>query len=172
MLSKESNDRLTRVGPGTPMGNLMRRYWHPIAAATQLETEPVLGVKILGESLALYRSPNGELGLMAERCPHRGASMVYGIPEDGGLRCPYHGWKFSNEGACLEQPAEPEASTFRHRVRTPAYPVEEMGGLIWAYLGPAPTPVHDISLERHRTRAGWHSPNHWCTRGEAQRSLP
>ena len=75
---------------------------------------------------------------MAERCPHRGASMVYGIPEDGGLRCPYHGWKFSDEGVCLEQPAEPENSTFKHRVRIPRYPVQELGGLIWAYLGPAP----------------------------------
>ena len=104
------------------MGNLLRRYWHPIATATELEKEPVLAVKLLGENLALYRSPDGELGLMAERCPHRGASMVYGIPEDGGLRCPYHGWKFSNEGVCLEQPAEPENSTFKHRVRIPAYP--------------------------------------------------
>jgi len=73
------------------MGNLMRRYWHPVAAASQLDIEPVLAVKILGENLALYRSPDGDLGLVAERCPHRGASMVYGIPEDGGLRCPYHG---------------------------------------------------------------------------------
>ncbi len=141
MLTKEANDRLTQVGPGTPMGNLLRRYWHPVAATAELEKEPVLAVKILGENLALYRSPDGEIGLMAERCPHRGASMVYGIPEDGGLRCPYHGWKFSDEGVCLEQPAEPENSTFKHRVRIPAYPVQELGGLIFAYLGPAPVPL-------------------------------
>ena len=141
MLTKEANERLTRVGPGTPMGNLLRRYWHPVTTAIELSKEPVLSVKLLGENLALYRSPNGELGLMAERCPHRGASMVYGIPEDGGLRCPYHGWKFSDEGVCLEQPAEPEESTFKHRVRIPAYPVQELGGLIWAYLGPAPAPL-------------------------------
>ncbi|HEX3247673.1 MAG TPA: Rieske 2Fe-2S domain-containing protein, partial [Chloroflexota bacterium] len=141
MLTKEANERLTRVGPGTPMGNLMRRYWHAIATAAELDQEPVLSVKVLGENLALYRSPHGELGLMAERCPHRGASMVYGIPEDGGLRCPYHGWKFSSEGVCLEQPAEPENSTFKHRVRIPAYPVQELGGLIWAYLGPEPVPL-------------------------------
>jgi 5,5'-dehydrodivanillate O-demethylase len=86
MLSKDANDRLTRVGPGTPMGNLLRRYWHPVATTAQLAKEPVLPVKLLGENLALYRSPTGELGLVAERCPHRGASLVYGIPEDGGLR--------------------------------------------------------------------------------------
>ncbi len=141
MLTKEANERLTRVGPGTPMGNLLRRYWHPITTVIELEKEPVLAVKLLGENLALYRSPDGALGLVAERCPHRGASMVYGIPEDGGLRCPYHGWKFSDEGVCLEQPAEPAESTFRHRVRIPAYPVQELGGLIWAYLGPAPAPL-------------------------------
>src|SRR5215213_859274 len=141
MLTSEANRLLTQVGPGTPMGNLLRRYWHAIATTVELEKEPVLGVKILGENLALYRSPNGEIGLTAERCPHRGASMVYGIPEDGGLRCPYHGWKFSEEGVCLEQPAEPENSTFKHRVRIPAYPVQELGGLVWAYLGPAPVPL-------------------------------
>jgi len=141
MLTHEANERLTRVGPGTPMGNLMRRYWHPVATTVELDKEPVLPVKLLGENLALYREPDGTLGLMAERCPHRGASMVYGIPEEGGLRCPYHGWKFNGEGACTEQPAEPENSTFKHRVRIPAYPAQELGGLIWAYLGPAPAPL-------------------------------
>jgi len=141
MLTREANLRLAQVGPGTPGGNLLRRYWYPVATEAELQQEPVLAVKLLGENLALYRSPNGELGLVAERCPHRGASMVYGIPEEGGLRCPYHGWKFSDEGTCLEQPAEPEDSTFKHRVRIPAYPVQSMGGLIWAYLGPAPAPL-------------------------------
>lgn len=141
MLTKEANDRLTRVGPGTPGGNLLRRYWWPISTHAELVKEPVRAVRLLGENLALYRSPNGELGLNAERCPHRGASMAYGIPEDDGLRCPYHGWKFDREGTCLEQPAEPADSTFKHRVRIPAYPVQEMGGLIWAYLGPAPVPL-------------------------------
>ncbi|MFN0073388.1 MAG: Rieske 2Fe-2S domain-containing protein [Chloroflexota bacterium] len=141
MLTKEANERLTRIGPGTPMGNVMRRYWHPIATSGELAEEPVLAVKLLGENLVLYRSPNGDLGMVAERCPHRGASMAYGIPEDGGLRCPYHGWKFSSEGACLEQPAEPQDSTFKHRVRIPAYPVQELAGMIWAYLGPEPVPL-------------------------------
>jgi 5,5'-dehydrodivanillate O-demethylase len=141
MLTREANERLTRVGPGTLMGNLMRRYWHPIATVEEVNKEPVLQVKLLGENLALYRSPNGELGLMSVRCPHRGASMAYGIPEDGGLRCPYHGWKFDSEGACTEQPAEPADSTFKHRVRIPAYPVKELAGMIFAYLGPAPVPL-------------------------------
>jgi 5,5'-dehydrodivanillate O-demethylase oxygenase subunit len=141
MLTKEMNERLTRVGPGTPMGDLLRRYWHPIATAAELAQEPVLAVKLLGENLALYQTETGELGLIAQRCPHRGASMVYGIPEEDGLRCPYHGWKFDAIGRCLDQPAEPPESTFKHRVRVPAYPVQELGGLIWAYLGPEPAPL-------------------------------
>jgi 5,5'-dehydrodivanillate O-demethylase len=129
------------VGPGTPMGNLLRRYWHPVATVAELAKESVMAVKLLGENLALYRAPDGTLGLMAERCPHRGASMAYGIPENGGLRCPYHGWIFNNEGGCVDMPAEPAESSFKHRVRIPAYPVQEMGGLIWAYLGPEPAPL-------------------------------
>jgi 5,5'-dehydrodivanillate O-demethylase len=155
MLTTDANKLLTQVGPGTPMGNVLRRYWHPVATAIELAREPVLAVELLGENLALYRSPNGDLGLTAERCPHRGASMAYGIPEDGGLRCPYHGWKFSAEGQCLEMPAEPEDSTFKHRVRIPAYPVQEMGGLIWAYLGPAPVPLlprYDLFVVQDRIR--------------------
>jgi 5,5'-dehydrodivanillate O-demethylase oxygenase subunit len=141
MLTKEQNERLTRVGPGTPMGDLLRRYWHPVATVPELDAEPVIAVRVLGENLALYRTEQGDLGLVAERCPHRGASLAYGIPEDDGLRCPYHGWKFDAVGRCLEQPAEPPESTFKHRVRIPAYPVQEMGGLIWAYLGPDPAPL-------------------------------
>jgi 5,5'-dehydrodivanillate O-demethylase oxygenase subunit len=141
MLSKEMNERLTRVGPGSPLGNLLRRYWYPIARTPELIDEPVLAVTLLGENLALYRSENGDLGLVSQRCPHRGASLAYGIPETDGLRCPYHGWKFDRTGTCLEQPAEPFDSTFNQRVRIPAYPVQELGGLIWAYLGPEPVPL-------------------------------
>jgi 5,5'-dehydrodivanillate O-demethylase oxygenase subunit len=141
MLSKQANERLTRVGMGTPMGELLRRYWHPIATIPELTAEPVLAVTVLGENLALYRTETGDLGLVAQRCPHRGASLAYGIPESDGLRCAYHGWKFDRAGSCLEQPAEPEDSTFRERIKIPAYPVQEMGGLIWAYLGPEPAPL-------------------------------
>jgi 5,5'-dehydrodivanillate O-demethylase len=141
MLSKEMNERLTRLGPDTPLGNLLRRYWYPIARTPELDEEPVLAVTLLGENLALYRTEAGQLGLVAQRCPHRGASLAYGIPEEDGLRCPYHGWKFDRAGKCLEQPAEPDDSTFKERVRIPAYPVQELGGLIWAYLGPEPVPL-------------------------------
>ena len=141
MLTKEANERLTQVGLGTPMGALLRRYWHPVATLPELVAEPVLAVTVLGENLALYRTEGGDLGLVAQRCPHRGASLAYGIPEADGLRCAYHGWKFNGRGTCLEQPAEPGDSTFKDRVHVPAYPVQEMGGLIWAYLGPTPTPL-------------------------------
>lgn len=141
MLTRELNQQLTRVGPSTPCGDLLRRYWWPVAVAAQLDEEPVLPVRLLGESLALYRSPAGALGLVAQRCPHRGASLAYGIPEDTGLRCPYHGWIFDSTGACLDMPAEPPGSTFKHRVRIPAYPVRDLGGLIFAYLGPEPVPL-------------------------------
>jgi 5,5'-dehydrodivanillate O-demethylase len=141
MLSKQVNERLTQVSAGTPMGELLRRYWHPVATVPELDAEPVLAVTILGENLALFRSESGELGLVAQRCPHRGASLAYGIPEEDGLRCPYHGWKFSRGGQCVEQPAEPADSTFKDRIVVPAYPVQEMGGLLWAYLGPEPAPL-------------------------------
>jgi nitrite reductase/ring-hydroxylating ferredoxin subunit len=106
MLKVTENERLTRVGPGTPMGELMRRYWHPIAAVAELDDNPVKHVKLLGESLVLYRDRQGRLGLIGDTCPHRRASMLYGVPEDEGLRCPYHGWLFSETGQCLEMPAE------------------------------------------------------------------
>jgi len=141
MLTKEANERLTQVGLGTPMGALLRRYWHPVATLPELIAEPVLAVTILGENLALYRTEEGKMGLVAQRCPHRGASLAYGIPEADGLRCAYHGWKFDGRGNCLEQPAEPTDSTFNERVHIPAYPVQELGGLIWAYLGPTPAPL-------------------------------
>jgi 5,5'-dehydrodivanillate O-demethylase len=141
MLSKEMNERLTRVGPGTPLGNLLRRYWFPIARTPELVEEPVLAVTLLGENLALFRSDSGKLGLVAQRCPHRGASLAYGIPEEGGIRCAYHGWCFDRTGQCIEQPAEPADSTFKDRIQVPAYPVQELGGFVWAYLGPRPVPL-------------------------------
>ena len=138
MLTAEQNQLLTRVGPGTPCGELMRRYWHPIAATSELDGGRWnKRVRLLGEDLVLFRDQQGRLGLVAEQCPHRRASLAFGIPTKDGIRCPYHGWEFSRTGACLSQPNEPEKSAFRHKVKTPAYPVEQMGGMIWAYLGPA-----------------------------------
>jgi 5,5'-dehydrodivanillate O-demethylase len=140
MLKESENDALTRVGPGTLMGDLMRRYWQPIAGTSDLEKNPVKAVRILGDSLTLYRDRRQQLGLIGQRCAHRGVDMKFGIPEPDGLRCPYHGWLFDGTGQCLETPLEPEDSTFAERTRIPAYPVREMGGLIWAYLGPTPVP--------------------------------
>src|SRR6266581_6417449 len=141
MLTVKENERLTRVGPGTPTGELLRRYWQPIGAAVELDDNPVRHVKILGESLVLYRDRLGHLGLIGDTCPHRRTSMLYGIPEDEGLRCPYHGWLFNHTGQCIEMPAEAPDSTFPCRVKTTAYPVEELCGLIYAYLGPQPVPL-------------------------------
>ena len=143
MLTAEENERLTRVGPGTPMGNLMRCYWQPIAAASQLETQPTRPIRLLGENLVLYKDRQGRYGLIGDRCPHRRVNMVYGIPDDEGLRCPYHGWLFNQDGRCVEQPyekTEDPSEAFKEKVCTTAYPVQELGGLIFAYLGPEPVP--------------------------------
>jgi 5,5'-dehydrodivanillate O-demethylase len=144
MLSAEDNATLTRVGRGTPMGELMRRYWQPIAAIAQLDEHPTLPVRLMGEDLVLYRDTQGRYGLLDRHCAHRRADLAYGTVEACGLRCHYHGWLFDTEGACLEQPfeeaARPEAR-FKDKIRLAAYPVEAKGGLLWAYLGPAPAPL-------------------------------
>ena len=141
MITAEQNETLTRVGPGTRMGALLRRYWHPIAGAEEMKERWTLRVRILGEDLVLFRDRSGRLGLIEEQCPHRRASLAYGVPEADGIRCPYHGWKFDAEGRCLEQPNETERHALKDKVATGAYPVQELGGLIFAYLGPAPTPL-------------------------------
>jgi phthalate 4,5-dioxygenase len=139
VLSRADNDLLTRVGPGTPMGNLLRRFWQPFALASELarpDSDP-LRVRILGEDLVGFRDTGGAVGLLAANCPHRGASLFFGRNEESGIRCVYHGWKFSTSGACLDMPNEPAESDFRTRVRAVAYPCQERGGVLWAYLGPA-----------------------------------
>jgi len=141
MLTPEQNEMLTRVGPGTPMGELMRRYWHPIATCQELKEKPVKAVCILGEQLTLYRDRRGRLGLIGQRCAHRRVDLKFGIPEDEGLRCPYHGWMYDAGGRCIEQPAEVAGSDFQKGIKLPSYPVDELGGLIWTYLGPPPAPL-------------------------------
>jgi 5,5'-dehydrodivanillate O-demethylase len=142
MLTREENEQLTRVGHGTPCGELLRRYWHPVAAAGELTDEkPIRAVKILGEELVVYRDKSGKYGLVGEHCPHRLASLSYGRVDEQGIRCPYHGWKFDWTGKCLEQPAEPPGSTFKDRIKHIAYPVEYLGGLVFAYLGAEPAPL-------------------------------
>ncbi|WP_273368659.1 Rieske 2Fe-2S domain-containing protein, partial [Alicyclobacillus herbarius] len=119
----------------------MRRYWIPVAAEVELERKWTKKVRILGEDLVLYRDRSGELGLIAERCPHRGASLAYGIPEQDGIRCPYHGWCFNHKGECTDQPNEPEDTNFAKKIRVSGYRVEKLGGLIFAYMGPEPAPL-------------------------------
>ena len=126
---------LTEVGPGTPCGELMRRYWHPIALSENVGPTPQ-NIRILGEDLILFRDGGGRAGLLYPRCAHRGTTLYYGKVEERGIRCCYHGWLFDAEGRCLEQPCEPDLGKHRDNVRQPWYPVEERYGLIFAYLGP------------------------------------
>jgi phenylpropionate dioxygenase-like ring-hydroxylating dioxygenase large terminal subunit len=138
MLAREENELLTRVGPGKPMGALLRCFWQPFALASELpgpDCDP-LRVRLLGEDLVAFRDSAGAVGLLAANCPHRGASLFFGRNEEGGLRCVYHGWKFDTAGACLDMPNEPAESDFKHKVKAVAYPVQERGGVLWAYLGP------------------------------------
>lgn len=141
MLSQKENERLTLVGRGTPAGEFLRRYWHPVAVAVELKENPIKRLRILGEELVLYRGENESYGLVAEQCAHRGASLAYGKIEGNNIRCAYHGWLYNLEGKCIEQPAEPEASTFKNRVRQTAYPVQKLAGLLYAYMGPKPAPL-------------------------------
>ena len=141
MESAEGNRQLTQVGRGTPMGELMRRYWQPIGAAVEMEQRWTQRVRLLGEDLVLFKNRQGALGLIAEQCPHRRASFFHGIPTEQGIRCPYHGWEFDAKGHCLHQPFEANNPTFRDRCSTEAYPVQELGGVLFAYLGPLPAPL-------------------------------
>ena len=127
---------ITEIGPGTPCGELMRRYWHPIEMSERLGERPVK-VRVLGEDLILFRDASGSPGLITPRCSHRGAPMEFGKIEARGIRCPYHGWLFDTQGRCLEQPCEiTDKPGFREKCRQPWYPVEELYGLVFAYMGP------------------------------------
>ncbi|HUA53416.1 MAG TPA: aromatic ring-hydroxylating dioxygenase subunit alpha [Candidatus Sulfotelmatobacter sp.] len=144
MLSEETNRLVTEIGPGTKMGALLRRYWHPIAAVAELDDTPVKPMRLFGEDLVLYRDLSGTYGLVGRHCPHRRADLSYGIVESCGLRCHYHGWRFDETGRCREQPFEDTVNPdlrFRDDVRLTAYQVEAKAGLLWAYMGPAPAPL-------------------------------
>lgn len=138
-MTPEENERLTRIGPGTPAGALMRRYWWPVWFSAETRDKPV-PVRILGEDLVLFRDHSGRTALLARHCPHRGAELTLGRVEEGGLRCCYHGWKFAPDGRCLDMPAEPDASPLLAETRVAAYPTREAAGLVFAYLGPDPAP--------------------------------
>ena len=144
MLDAAKNQLLTEVGKGTPMGELLRRYWMPIAAVSEFENESIKPVRLLGEDLTLYRDLSGTFGLVDRRCPHRRADLSYGFVETCGLRCNYHGWLFDEQGRCTEQPYEDVAAPqagFKEKIRIKSYPVETKAGLIWVYLGPLPAPL-------------------------------
>jgi 5,5'-dehydrodivanillate O-demethylase len=141
MESAKQNKLLTEVGKGTPMGNLMRRYWQPIGALVDLDNKWTRRIRLLGEDLVLFKDRQGRLGLIAEQCPHRRASFAHGIPTQNGIRCPYHGWEYNAQGQCINQPNEQDKCAFRDKVSTDAYPVEEMGGMLWTYMGPQPQPL-------------------------------
>ena len=144
MLSAERNHALTRVGPDTPMGALLRRYWTPVAGASEFDTVAIRPLRLFGEDLVLYKDLGGNFGLIDRRCQHRRADLAYGFVEARGLRCNYHGWLYDHGGHCTEQPyediANPEAR-YKDQIRIKAYPVREKAGLLWAYLGPQPTPL-------------------------------
>jgi phenylpropionate dioxygenase-like ring-hydroxylating dioxygenase large terminal subunit len=150
MMNREQNERLTRVGPDTDGGRVLRRYWQPAALADELmKSRPVVPVRLLGEDLVLFRDTEGKLGLIGRRCPHRGADLCYGRLEDNGLRCSFHGWHFNRAGECVEQPGEPEGSKMHEQIRAVAYPVVEKNGVIFAYMGPGePPPFPDLDCFR------------------------
>jgi phthalate 4,5-dioxygenase len=148
MLTKEQNELLTQTGPGTPGGALLRSYWLPVALCEEVpQGGAPLPLKILSEELVLFRGEDGTLGLLGLLCPHRCADLSYGRIEDGGLRCLYHGWLFDKMGRCLDQPAEPENSTYKNEIRHTAYPVVEKAGVVFAYMGagdPPPFPDYEF----------------------------
>lgn len=169
-MTPDENDIFTRVGAGTPAGEMLRRYWWPIWFS-ELVTNCPVPVKLLGENLVLFRDASGQVGLLDRRCPHRGASLELGRVEADGLRCCYHGWKFNRAGRCLDMPAEPENTPLKDEVRQTAYPTQEAGGLIFAYLGPQPAPLlpkYDLLFREDCNRVVYSKEEHcnWLQRAE------
>lgn len=150
-MRREENEKLTRVGPGTPAGETLRRYWWPIATSDKVDRKPYKA-KILSEDIVLFRMPDNSIGVLDARCCHRGASLEFGRVEAQGLRCCYHGWLYDKEGHCLDQPCEPNGGEFRERVRQKAYVANEISGLIFVYLGPLPAPAfpkYDVLVDEN-----------------------
>jgi len=142
MLTREQNDLITRVGPLTPAGKLMRMYWQPVALTEELSDDrPIKPVRLMGEPFVLFRDPSGAYGLLDRHCPHRGADLAFGRLEDGGLRCSFHGWLFDTKGQCLETPAEPAGSRLCQGIKQRAFPVVERSGILFAHLGEGEPPA-------------------------------
>lgn len=162
MLTKEDNELMCRVGPGTPMGDLLRQYWLPFLPSRDLP-EPdyrPLKVRLLGEDLIAFRDTDGRVGLLEESCPHRGANLYWARNEECGLRCVYHGWKFDVAGNCVDMPNEPADSNFKDKVRAVSYPCHEVNGLIWTYMGPQAEPPAFPPFEVNTAPADHVSPPH------------
>lgn len=141
LISRELNETLTRAGPGTEAGGVLRCYWQPAALADEVSgNRPVVPVRLLGEDLVLFRDGRGALGLIGRACPHRGADLCFGRLEDDGLRCPFHGWHFDRTGQCVAQPGEPEGSRMHENIKAVSYPVVERNGIVFAYMGPGDPP--------------------------------
>jgi nitrite reductase/ring-hydroxylating ferredoxin subunit len=169
MLSREDNELLCRVGPETPMGDLLRQYWIPALTGSELPGPdcPPVRVRLLGENLIGFRVTSGKVALIQNACPHRGASLFFGRNEGEGLRCVYHGWKFDCEGACVDMPSEPPESSFKSKIRARAYPCVERNDIVWTYMGPrtAPPPLPDLepnmlprgeySIQRAQRECNW-----------------
>jgi 5,5'-dehydrodivanillate O-demethylase len=172
MLSTEENELMTRVGRGTPAGEMLRRYWWPVGFTEEVKTKGrPTKVTLLGEEFVLFRDAQGHLGLLDLHCSHRGTSLEFGRVEDSGIRCCYHGWLYDLRGNCLEQPAEPEDSTFKDRIKHPAYHAQDAGGLIFAYIGPAPPPLlprYDLLVREDGSRVvgGGEEFCNWLQRAE------
>ena len=151
--TKEENEILTRVGAGTPMGELLRRYWWPVAISAHLKEKPTY-IRVLGEDLVLYRDAAGHPAIIGAKCAHRRANLCLGNVEKGGLRCRYHGWLYGNDGSVLETPGEPAGSKLKDTITHLAYPAEELGGFVFAYMGPKPMPLlprfHFLAAEGER----------------------
>ena len=156
-MRREENELLTKVGPGTPCGKALRRYWWPIATSDDVKDKPV-PVRVLGEDLVMFRDASGQVGLVERTCCHRGASLEYGRVEESGIRCAYHGWLYDVGGKCVEQPMEPKGSTFKSKIRLKSYAARDAGGLVFAYMGPKPTPLfpkYDLLMRDKGRRAVW-----------------
>ena len=169
-MTPEENEAMTRVGPGTPGGEMLRRYWWPVWLTEELGDRPV-EIRHLGEDFVLFRDGGGQVGLLGLHCPHRGASLGLGRVEADGLRCCYHGWKFARDGRCLEMPAEPPGTPLLGEVRQRAGTVREVAGLVFAYIGPDPVPElprYDLLFREDCHREVWAKTDHcnWAQRAE------
>ena len=163
MISEQENERWTRVGPGTPGGEMLRCYWWPVAFSDQVNGKRPTMARLLGEKFVLFRDGSGQVGMLETQCAHRRTSLQYARVETKGIRCCYHGWMFDRHGKCLETPPEEPESTLKDRVSMRAYAVQERAGLVFAYIGSKPAPQlpnYDMLVHSAGTRYVYGNDNH------------